>query len=447
MTLILTVANPRGVHQSSDYQLTDRHTGAPVSDRAGSKQLEAVFDRLQLQLAFTGVATVGTGSSAQRTTDWLSAELKSLPHSSNLDNICDALQERCTAKMKPLGSRAVLTLVLAVALVGEPFRIVTITNVDWRERPPNPPKAKNQFRTKIYTIRKPYSLISGYRDFVPLHEQYRLEALARTAGNRSPNEIIDELSAINAIAARNSGGYVSEECWVTSQVTNGRARRSAGRNVGEQGGAIPLVQGGMDVTEWVRKNFRAAPGKEIRLVQDAGMIVGPGDMVSVPPPEGEPRTFKLTGSSITAQLRSPSGKDCASIEITQLECEITAQRNEQVIVPFARVHCSGIQNCADFPRPLFPWPQISPKLAVDGAEIDRGWEYSIVHWVEGDILHVEIPRTSRGIRNVAFLGADDELVIAVGLPEIPVAWSLASGPTATLQANIWWRTRLDGTRG
>jgi hypothetical protein len=40
MTLILTVANLRGVYQSSDYQLTDKDTGAPVSDRAGSKQLD-----------------------------------------------------------------------------------------------------------------------------------------------------------------------------------------------------------------------------------------------------------------------------------------------------------------------------------------------------------------------------------------------------------------------
>ena len=54
MTLILTVANSRGVHQSSDYQLTDPNTGAPVSDRAGSKQLEAAFDRLHMQMRLLG---------------------------------------------------------------------------------------------------------------------------------------------------------------------------------------------------------------------------------------------------------------------------------------------------------------------------------------------------------------------------------------------------------
>ena len=443
MTLILTVGDPSGVHQSSDYQLTDPNTRAPVSDRAGSKQLEAVFDRLQLQLAFTGVATVRTGSSDQRTIDWLSEELKALPHNSTLDKICDTLLKRCTARMKPLGPSGLLTLVLVVAVVAEPFRVVTITNADWRARPP---KAKNQFKTRTDIVRKPYSLMSGYRDYVPHREQYRLEALARAAGNKMPSEIIDELSAINAIAARNSGGSVSEECWVKSQVTDGGARRSAGRNVGEQVGAIPLVQAGMDMTEWARKNLRAAPGKEIRLVQNAGVIAGPGDMAPMPPPEGEPRTFRLTGSSTTMRLCSPSGKDCASVEITQLDCEIRARRNEQVTVPFARVHCSDIQNCADFPRPLFPWPRVSPKLTIDGTPAHRGWEYAIVHWVENGILHVEIPWSCGEIRSVA-LGDDDELGIAVGVPGHAVAWSLESGPTATLQANIWWRTRLDGTRG
>ncbi len=73
MTLILTVANSRGVHQSSDYQLTHRDSGMPISDEAGTKQVEATFGRLHLQLAFTGIAMVGEGSAARRTVDWLSA--------------------------------------------------------------------------------------------------------------------------------------------------------------------------------------------------------------------------------------------------------------------------------------------------------------------------------------------------------------------------------------
>ena len=75
MTLILTTANTQGVYQSSDYQLTAQGTGKIVSDEAGSKQLHATFQRLDIQLAFTGVAMV----SGRRTIDWLLAELKALP--------------------------------------------------------------------------------------------------------------------------------------------------------------------------------------------------------------------------------------------------------------------------------------------------------------------------------------------------------------------------------
>jgi hypothetical protein len=75
MTLILTVANASGVYQSSDYQLTDVATGAPVSDRPASKQLQASFKDFDVQLAFTGIAAIGIGHAQRRTVDWLSDEI------------------------------------------------------------------------------------------------------------------------------------------------------------------------------------------------------------------------------------------------------------------------------------------------------------------------------------------------------------------------------------
>jgi len=432
------------VYQSSDYQLTDADTGAPVSDRAGSKQLEVGFKGLHLQLAFTGIAAVGRGSSAQRTIDWLSADLKALPHDSKLQEICNSLSKRATGAMKLHGPRGVLTLVLAVAVIDEPFRVAVISNTRWGQQPP---QAKNYFDIAIHTIAKPFHLISGCRDSVPRHERHRLKALARAADS-PPGETLDALTAINAVAARNSRGRVSEGCWVTSQVADGRVRRTATRNVGEHGGSIPQLLHGLDLSDWIKKNFRAAPGKEIRLVQSAGAILGPGDGVALPPPEGDPRKFTLSGSSVTGMLRSPSGQHCASIEIVQLDCDITARRNEEVTIPFAQVRLSGTHPiCPDCPRPLFPWPSISLALAIDGAAVPRGWEHTIGYWTETGAHHVEIPRSSRGIRGLAFLGADDELVIAT-VSDSQFAWGeTEDGPTAMLQARVHWRTRLDGTRG
>lgn len=219
MTLILTLANARGVYQSSDYQLTDAHSGAPVSDDAGSKQVEASFTTVHLGLAFTGIATVGSGSSSRRLVDWLSEELKRLPTDSTIDDICRALAKCGTVAMKPHGPRGVLTLVATFAVVGDRFRVAVISNADWRK---HPPQARSAFSVDVHTIKKPFQLISGCREAVPALRRYQLEGLARSA-ERPSFEIMSELTAINKLAAGRSNGYVSEACWVTSQVANGQS--------------------------------------------------------------------------------------------------------------------------------------------------------------------------------------------------------------------------------
>jgi len=203
----------------------------------------------------------------------------------------------------------------------------------------------------------------------------------------------------------------------------------------------------MDLTEWVKRNFRAAPGSEISLVQSAGVVAGLGDAIPMPPPEGDPRKFVLSGVSAAGVLCSPSGQPCASVEITQLDCVVLARRNEEVTLPFARIQVKGAAPmCEDFPRPLLPWPKLSVAFGVDGAPVPRGWEHTVCYWIERGMHRVEIPRTSRGIRSLAFLGDDDELVIVVCGTEL--TWgSLQDGPTMTLRADILWRMRLDGTRG
>jgi hypothetical protein len=406
MTLILTVANSKGVHQSSDYQLTDPTTGASVSDRAGSKQLEASFKGLHLQLAFTGIASGPRGP----TIAWLLRELNSLPHNSTFYSICNSLAARCATAMKPLGSRGVLMLVLTVAEVGKAFRVAQISNVspsDWQT-----PEANTHFDIQVRTAKRPFHLISGFRKCVPLAERQRLKALARAA-DRTPEQVRDALTAINATTAQNSGGKVSEGCWVSSQFADGPNRRSASLNVGQHDGVVSSVLRGVDIADWVKKNFQPAPGQKIRLVQTAGGTFGPGGGVPLPPPEGDPKRFTLSGSSIDGLLRSPSGQHCATIRITQLDCDIAIRRNEAVRVPFARVEIRDVHAlCADFPRPKFPWPILSPALAIDSIDVPRGWEHSVGYWVKDGLHHVEVPRTSRAIRNLGFLGDDDELVVA-----------------------------------
>jgi hypothetical protein len=280
MTLIMTIANPRGAHQSSDYQLTALGTGKPVTDEAGSKQLEATFTGLNVQLAFTGVAKV----SNRRTIDWLLDELKALPQNSDLQNVCDALARRSAAEMKPLGSSGVLTLVLTAAAAGKPFRVAVISNTLWGE---DSPTATDKFDIQVQTIRKPFSLISGYRKSLGVPERQRLKSLAR-AVDKTPKQILDALAEINVLAAQNGGGYISKGCWVASQFADGDLRRTEMHNVEDHGGSVQQLFAGIDLLDWIKRNFQAAPGQEIRLHPLGGVMAGPGGGVPLPPPEGPP---------------------------------------------------------------------------------------------------------------------------------------------------------------
>jgi hypothetical protein len=445
MTLILTVANDSGVYQSSDYRLTNINTGAPTTDLAGTKQLQASFENFDLRLAFTGVATIRLGSQEHRTIDWLSEELKKLPHSSDMQHVLETLEKRSIAITTPYRLTNVLELVVTVAAVGKPFHVAVISNVNWSK---HPVEAEPNFRILVHTITKPFQLISGYRDSVPAPQQHRLEALARDEA-KAPSQILKALAEINALAAKNSHGYVSENCWVTSQIADGRVRRSASMNIGQNPGNVSMLFGGFDVTDWVKKNFRAAPGQELGLVQSAGVMAGPGDAIPNPPPRGDSRRFTLSGSSVAASFNSPTGEKLASIEISQLNSVLEMRCNEEVAVPFATIRVDRAGKArTDLAKPLYPWPQISPTLMIDDAPVPRGWEYSIGYWIEDRSDHLKIPTSCRSIRNLAFLGPEDEMVIVAPLKTLEFSWSEAiADPSETLHARIWWRSRLNGTRG
>ena len=445
MTLILVAANVGGVHQSSDYQLVNEKTGAPVTDQAGSKQLQATFKELDLRLAFTGVAALPGPGGSKRTIDCLLSELKALAPDSTLEHICERLQQRSSELTRGLGERGVLELVVSVGAREKPFRLAVISNVDWSKRPP---RARARFTTKIRTVSGPLYVISGYRGCVPAVQRRRLRAASRDT-KQSVAMVLNMLAEINAIAAKNSGGWVSENCWVTSQTSDGGSLRSSSRNVGQQPGTVPHVFGGMDISEWIKENFRAAPGKQITFVQGAGVKTGPTGGTPMPPASAKARTFKLSGSSLSVPLLSATGERCAFVDVTQLEAEFELRLNTEIEVPFARLALRAVHPIAPpFPKPLYPWPEISPRLSIDGIEVPRGWRYSVGYWIEGNTHRAIFPPSSRGIRNLAFLDPHDEMVIVAPSNELEFAWTDGkNGSGAIVNARIGWRSRLDGTVG
>jgi hypothetical protein len=178
-------------------------------------------------------------------------------------------------------------------------------------------------------------------------------------------------------------------------------------------------------------------------------MYGPGDATPLPPPSGATRQFNVSGSSVVAPLLSPTGAQCASITITQLDCILEMRCNEEVVVPFAKIALSSVGSIIGaFPKPLFPWPRLKPTLTIGNASVPRGWEYEVGYWIEGGAHHVIIPQASRSIRNVSFLGPEDEMVVVAPSTTVELAWGEHEEiPVAKVDARVSWRSRLDGTCG
>src|SRR5271163_1206227 len=73
MTLLLNLISPRGIHQSSDFRLTNVITRRSIEDEFGSKQLQHMTSTWIAWISFTGVAQIGH----RKTREWI---LDSLRH-------------------------------------------------------------------------------------------------------------------------------------------------------------------------------------------------------------------------------------------------------------------------------------------------------------------------------------------------------------------------------
>ena len=60
MTLLLTAMNPLGIHQSSDYRLTDVAAKRAIEDIAGAKQLAAVLDNCVMSAPPGGLTLIAS---------------------------------------------------------------------------------------------------------------------------------------------------------------------------------------------------------------------------------------------------------------------------------------------------------------------------------------------------------------------------------------------------
>ena len=85
MTLLVVLAEPSGVHQSSDYRITALDPTRPdqIPDEAGIKQLTASFKETHLSVSLTGLAQFG----GTRTIDWIASRIAAHSNAESLSSL------------------------------------------------------------------------------------------------------------------------------------------------------------------------------------------------------------------------------------------------------------------------------------------------------------------------------------------------------------------------
>src|SRR5215467_4338266 len=96
MTLLLNLLGPAGIHQSSDYRLTDLATRRPIEDEFGSKQLEYFASTWSAQISFTGLAQIGQ----RKTRDWILECLRRQPQSVDAATALNGLASRAAVELR-----------------------------------------------------------------------------------------------------------------------------------------------------------------------------------------------------------------------------------------------------------------------------------------------------------------------------------------------------------
>jgi len=319
--------------------------------------------------------------------------------------------------------------VLGCVSLNEVPEVAEIFNTNWVGNPP----LLHDFKITIRKARQPFRLICGRRECVSSTDRQRLKALSSNVKS-GDLEVMTALSVINSNAAQRSNGGVSAGCWATAQSADGEYVRSASHNFGGHGGMIPAVIQGVDVTEMIEK---IAGGG--RIVQAASSMWGGANLET---PVGKPRTFALSAPSSVYRVISPCGQYCALIDVGPIDISVTARRNERVLVKFAPTRIRTVQVAAeDFPKPTSPWPKFASAISIDGVASPNGLEYQVVHWIENSKHRLDIPEVKQRFREVAFLGNDDELGIAI--PSTEISWDPIDDEFSfVLEAFVTWRARI-----
>jgi hypothetical protein len=268
-------------------------------------------------------------------------------------------------------------------------------------------------------------LIFGYIRAITSADKRLLKAL--NTGRRDPAEIRRALSQINFRSAKNSNGFISEGCLVSSVLPNGH---SALENFGSTPGVPAHMVGSPEVAKLIGTLIgKTLPGKQPSFVQGRGVRGGKGKRVTTAPmnvsegntlivttqPDapvifltdssgntftqmlgsrwddieeehkfekdlgaaiGEPRRIAFSFPNCLASILTPDGSAVGSIVIGGVNGELTLRKNELVRTVVNTVTIELNPTFKPEGKPLSMMGTFSVLPTVDGVQ-PHSWTYTI----------------------------------------------------------------------
>jgi SEC-C motif len=443
MTLLVTLAAPWAIHQSSDYRLTllNPSQGPPPNDVAGSKQFTISSQGLVAQLCFTGVAQIGRF----KTREWISQIIADTPQPIVISQLALEIAVRGSTAVSamPPGHR-MLTVIIAVVEHGQIPRLVMVSNVD-RLNGPRRERTLDKLEVSSMTAARP--MVHSFGCDIGLsrsNKKYLLNLLRHT---QDAKNIKEALAAVNKSVAQNpkSQGSISEGCMVSTLLADGSTSRI---NFGEVAGIPDDFMGNTNIGEFLRKNLQVAPGKQITLVQSASAFRTGNEGYTQLLPEGEPRTLHFsTPTSVMPDAAKSFGADFDKLVLTGNSGTVMIRKNEPVTVTLNTVTWE-VARSAEYPGEIrmFPAFKITNLPTIEGVQ-PRTWDYGFdVSTQHQNARTLTIRTNSVAFRSANFerplplLGPTEELVMAApkGGLKLSVAATERSA-TGTIEAEFLLR--------
>jgi hypothetical protein len=225
MTLLLNLLGPSGVHQSSDYRLTDLATRRPIEDEFGSKQIAHLASTWSAQISFTGVAQIGQ----RKTRDWIVECLRGQPQSADAATALSGLASRAAVELRGVPRKERFLTIVATVLERSATRLFVVSCTDQPGKPPlNQPL--DHFEVSEVSTVTPRVLIFGFTHAVTKEDRKLLKHLSRSPVDQA--QIRRALARINVRSAIRSNGAVSEGSLVTSTTDGGSESENYGQTPG-----------------------------------------------------------------------------------------------------------------------------------------------------------------------------------------------------------------------